>query len=180
MKKFHPKRKCTKEKDQEIWDYEDPNDQALAIKGAIFQFNLVDFDTWLMKLETCAAKDQLIGRRQAAVDAKNISVLQRHLEFMSLQWSSIDREDFLLSLAKIGDTSQKNKTKAAEASKKIRQESSDKLSKSIRELRNEMLIEFEEKDRTLLNIHLIRRYAELHKVKISNYLIRKAIANPEA
>lgn len=70
MKKFHPKRKCTKERDQEIWVYEDPNDQALAIKGAIFQFNLVDFDTWLMKLETCAAKDQLIERRQAAVDAK--------------------------------------------------------------------------------------------------------------
>lgn len=180
MKKFSPKRKKVVQKGQEIWTYEDPKEHALMIKAAIFNVNLIDFDTWLSKLEACEAKEELIERRQAAVDAKNIAVLKRHLEFMVLQWSSISREEALLPLAKRGIKSQDDKKRAAIASKKIRQKNTDKLLQSIGELHKKMLAEFEKKDQTLLNIHLIREFKKLYQIEISAYLIRKAKASPIA
>jgi hypothetical protein len=102
MTKFKPKRKQTKSSGTNLWVYEDPSEQALAIKAAILGFNLVEFDTWLTKLEECVVKDELITRRQAAVKAKTINELRARLEFLNLVWIEIKRDDFLLPFARIG------------------------------------------------------------------------------
>lgn len=66
-------------------------------------FDLPDFDRWLSALEPCGAKTELLERRslaiQASKDSKRDAVL-RHLEWMMLRRQYLDREGFLLPLAR--------------------------------------------------------------------------------
>lgn len=113
MKKFFPK--CKVLGNRII--YLNPREQTLAIKASIFGFNLYEFDTWLMGLDELPAKKELIQRRKEAIDAKSISELRRHLEFLHLRCLSIRREDFLLPKAIAGDKANKKQQKNA---KKLR------------------------------------------------------------
>jgi hypothetical protein len=176
MKKFNPDRTCAIENGRETWVYKNRKEHFLAIKAIIYGFNLSEFDTWLMEFEECEAKEELIERRKAAVNASDQATLKAHLEFLNLQWYYIRRVGFLFPFAKIGDESQANKTKANIKSIKIRQAKADEESERILALYNKMLAEFEKKDQTLLYSHVIREYEKLHGVKITDYKIRNAIA----
>lgn len=68
--------------------------------------NVPEFDLWLSSLRDSVAKTELMQRRIAAFDAccrNDVPVMLRHLEFMKLRKYVIEREDFLLPLAKTGN-----------------------------------------------------------------------------
>ena len=187
MKDFAPQRRLTGyiETEQKIkipvWIYADPKEQGLLTKaGMVGKFNLVDFDSWLIELGPCVARDELIERRQSAINAKNIQELRRHIEFLSLQWHHIRREDALLPRAKKDKASQEKRSEGGQISKAIKQAKADALSERIFKLYSALVIEYEKEDKTLLNIHVIRKYQELYDVEISDYLIRKAIRKSRA
>lgn len=109
MTKFAPIRKSFKREEVVFWIYEDAAEQSLYVKaGMLGGFNLGEFDTWLISLEACQAKQELIERRQAAIEAENIHELRRHIEFLTIRSLFLRREDALLPLAKAAD--QRNKT----------------------------------------------------------------------
>ena len=109
MKKFSPKRKSIKREKEVFWIYEDAAEQSLYVKaGMLGRFNLGEFDTWLVSLEACKAKQELIERRQAAIESKNIHELRRHIEFLTIGSLLIRREDALLPKARAAD--KRNKT----------------------------------------------------------------------
>jgi hypothetical protein len=182
MKDFAPQRQLTGyiETEQQlkipVWIYADPKEQSLLSKaGMVGKFNLVDFDSWLIELGPCEARDELIERRQNAIEAKNIQELRHHLEFLNLQWHHIRREDALLPRARNDKASRDKRSEGGQISKAIKQAKADELSEKIFKLHSAMMIEYEKEDKTLLNIHVIRKYQGLYNIEISNYLIRKAI-----
>jgi len=68
-------------------------------------FNLPEFDLWLSALRDCGAKIELLERRKNALAAlweNNEDSLARHLEWMMLRRLIIERNDFMLPLAKSG------------------------------------------------------------------------------
>jgi len=86
-----------------------------GVRCAFYGFDLPDFDGWLAKLDSCGARDELLARRALAHDAmrtNNADATRRHLEWMLLRRSAIEREDFLVPLAKIGDDVRKPFLKA--------------------------------------------------------------------
>jgi len=135
VKDFAPQRQLTGyiETEQQlkipVWIYADPKEQSLLNKaGIVGKFNLVDFDSWLIELGPCVARDELIERRQSAINAKNIQELRCHIEFLSLQWHHIRREDALLPRARNDKARQERRSEGGQKSKAIKQAKADELS----------------------------------------------------
>lgn len=109
MKDFAPKRRLINslktEAGEELsaWVYAESNEQTLFIKARVAaKFNLADYDSWLIELGPCEARDELIERRQSAVEAKNIQELRHHLEFLHIVCTHIRRDEYLVPLAIVG------------------------------------------------------------------------------
>jgi len=85
---------------QDSWLYEDRAQQSLMQKVAIaWGFNLPDFDTWLENLEPCEAKNELVERRINLINLDK-DMLRLHVEWLKLRRLMIDRDDFVVPLAK--------------------------------------------------------------------------------
>ena len=87
----------------------------------------------------------------------------------------IKREDFLLPKAKNEALKKQKSIKGSEITKALVIKKTTEKLKKIAELYKKMLIDYEKKDLTLLNIHLKKEYTNRYGGnEISDYLIRKA------
>ena len=90
-----------------------PSGASEAVKEEMFQwmaafkgFDIRGFDKWHSELGDCGARRELSERRELAKEAatkNNTDALLRHLEWMLLRWKYIQREDYILPLARTGD-----------------------------------------------------------------------------
>jgi hypothetical protein len=166
--------KGSKDKSQDSWLYADTNQQALAIKSSIWGFDLPGFDKWLEKLEECEGKNELIERRNE-LNKQKLASLKSNIEFFVLRMNYIKREDFLLPKAKNEALKKQKSIKGSEITKALVIKKTTEKLKKIAELYKKMLIDYEKKDLTLLNIHLKKEYTNRYGGnEISDYLIRKA------
>ncbi len=96
MSQFNPARNWT----GDGWLYTNTLEQSLMVKVALtWGFNLPDFDTWLIDLESCAAKDGMMKYREEMLH-ESTAMLKRSIESLKQSRFMIERENFLLPLAK--------------------------------------------------------------------------------
>ena len=113
MNQFNPIRKLT----GNGWLYANPLEHSLVMKVAlIWGFSLADFDTWLINLEPCPAKDEMVQFRETIL-VESTATLKRTIELLKLRRNTIDRENYILPLAN-GVVSNLTKKNGASGGKK--------------------------------------------------------------
>jgi hypothetical protein len=95
-----------------VWECDDPEERSFAIVAMfVYGFDVVAMDQWLGRLESCPARDEILEWRRQAKDVSLGSgpdaAMKPLLELMKIRRHTIDREGFLLPLAKTGDASLK-------------------------------------------------------------------------
>lgn len=104
------------------WEYKDPAESSLVIKSLLFLgFDLPSFDTWLEELAECVAKRDLLILRRGAVKLAHDHLKDR-LTILKLCRKTIERDDYVVPLARLGKT---HKTKQQSKAQKPRQKKND-------------------------------------------------------
>ena len=100
----------------------DTPSEAFEMYCALEGFELDEFDAWLTALEPCGAKVALTNRRAEAMRGvlnDNIDAALRHLEYMTLRWKAIRREEFLLPIALKDKERRDARSRAASVPRKL-------------------------------------------------------------
>jgi hypothetical protein len=95
-----------------VWKCDDPDEMTFALVAMmVYGFDVVGMDHWLGRLEDCPARDQILEWRRQAKAGSLVSgphvTMKPLLELMLIRRYTIDREGFLLPLAKRADAAKK-------------------------------------------------------------------------